>query len=526
MPLPKGMPVAAAIHELSHHGSRPRSHAQIVAIAESNFHRRKKGGRTGLATGGGAGGVAQLPFSTAPNPALTGSPAGLAAAGMTHGDSGVMGTGMSPSGATNMGLNLASILGRFVPGLGMIGNVGDVGKGLYYGAQGLTDQPLNSSNSTAGPVSNYLQNPDFLQRAANWLGNQFGGPSTLPPSSGWDLNSQSQTTSPTVSYGGMTANPNSFPATGTPTLAPSGSSIGGAGFDAAGGAMGDMGQTGGGFGGSSGSMPFDVSGGWTGGESGGSTSGYQQFGKISAAADGGRVHLPGGGSTGIASAGQYDPFPFTDPAAAAVPNAATGYVPTPITASAPTSSGLAGAANNQGGQGGGSGSSGGLGGLASGLLGSSLSNLTSPIGSAIGSLLTPAASALGGLLGSGITAVGNGIGDVANAAGSALGDAWNWLTGLFADGGTVHGGTVNSSGSLSVGGAPPQGGGISHVLVAGGEFVVHRDKVAMLGRRARASGKSKKTTDLEAGHEQLRELVDRVRAHQKKFLSTAPKPKK
>ncbi|HEY1806005.1 MAG TPA: hypothetical protein VGG45_16145 [Terracidiphilus sp.] len=44
MPLRKGEPVAEAIHELAHHGSRPRSHEQIVAIAESNFHRGRASG--------------------------------------------------------------------------------------------------------------------------------------------------------------------------------------------------------------------------------------------------------------------------------------------------------------------------------------------------------------------------------------------------------------------------------------------------------------------------------------------------
>lgn len=69
-------------------------------------------------------------------------------------------------------------------------------------------------------------------------------------------------------------------------------------------------------------------------------------------------------------------------------------------------------------------------------------------------------------------------------------------------------------------------GGISHVLVAGGEYLVNRDKVAELGRRVRLGGKSRARSDLAAGHEALRTMVDKVRNHQKKFLATAPKPKK
>lgn len=41
MPLRPGMPVSDAIHELTHHGSRPRSHEQIVAIAMANHDRGK-----------------------------------------------------------------------------------------------------------------------------------------------------------------------------------------------------------------------------------------------------------------------------------------------------------------------------------------------------------------------------------------------------------------------------------------------------------------------------------------------------
>lgn len=68
--------------------------------------------------------------------------------------------------------------------------------------------------------------------------------------------------------------------------------------------------------------------------------------------------------------------------------------------------------------------------------------------------------------------------------------------------------------------------GVSHVMVAGGEYLVPRDRVEAIGTRMRHHGKSKARTDLAAGHEALRGLVERVRKHQKKFLATAPSPKK
>lgn len=67
--------------------------------------------------------------------------------------------------------------------------------------------------------------------------------------------------------------------------------------------------------------------------------------------------------------------------------------------------------------------------------------------------------------------------------------------------------------------------GVSHVMVASGEYLVGRDKVEALGNRMRRAKKSKKRTDLEAGHEALRGLVEKVRGAQKKFLASAPKPK-
>ena len=44
MPLTPGMDVSKAIHELVHHGSKPRSHEQIVAIAMNNARKKKSPG--------------------------------------------------------------------------------------------------------------------------------------------------------------------------------------------------------------------------------------------------------------------------------------------------------------------------------------------------------------------------------------------------------------------------------------------------------------------------------------------------
>lgn len=73
------------------------------------------------------------------------------------------------------------------------------------------------------------------------------------------------------------------------------------------------------------------------------------------------------------------------------------------------------------------------------------------------------------------------------------------------------------------GGAAPA---LSHVMVAGGEYLGHRDDLARIGARIRHAGKSKARTDIAAGHEWARGFVDKVRAHAKAFLRNAPKPKK
>lgn len=67
---------------------------------------------------------------------------------------------------------------------------------------------------------------------------------------------------------------------------------------------------------------------------------------------------------------------------------------------------------------------------------------------------------------------------------------------------------------------------LSHVMVAGGEYLGHRDDLARIGSRIRHAKKSKARSDLAAGHEWARSFVDKVREHAKAFLRNAPKPKK
>lgn len=70
------------------------------------------------------------------------------------------------------------------------------------------------------------------------------------------------------------------------------------------------------------------------------------------------------------------------------------------------------------------------------------------------------------------------------------------------------------------------GQGLSHVMVAGGEYSIPPWVLKDVGRRRRGAKMSKKDSDLGAGHEWAREFVDKVRKEQKKFLANAPKPKK
>lgn len=68
--------------------------------------------------------------------------------------------------------------------------------------------------------------------------------------------------------------------------------------------------------------------------------------------------------------------------------------------------------------------------------------------------------------------------------------------------------------------------GISHVMVASGEYLVPREKLEAIGRRRRKAKMSRARTDLAAGHEWARDLVERVRKSEMKRLKNAPPPKK
>lgn len=85
---------------------------------------------------------------------------------------------------------------------------------------------------------------------------------------------------------------------------------------------------------------------------------------------------------------------------------------------------------------------------------------------------------------------------------------------------------VAMRGRESGGDTPQDEPGVSHVMVAGGEWMATPDKLAVIGRRRRAAKMSKARSDLAAGHEWARNLVTEVRKHQKKFLASAPPPKR
>lgn len=108
-----------------------------------------------------------------------------------------------------------------------------------------------------------------------------------------------------------------------------------------------------------------------------------------------------------------------------------------------------------------------------------------------------------------------GLGSGNNLAGAKI------MDGILASGPF---GTTLPRGRHAAGGSTGSSG-LSHVMVASGEYLVGRDKVADIGRRMRATKKSKARSDLAAGHEALRGLVEKVRHAQRKFLASAPKPK-
>lgn len=67
---------------------------------------------------------------------------------------------------------------------------------------------------------------------------------------------------------------------------------------------------------------------------------------------------------------------------------------------------------------------------------------------------------------------------------------------------------------------------VSKVLVAGGEVLTPPEELEAIGRRLRAGGKSKAKSDLAAGHQWAREMVDKFRKMEIERLKNAPKPKK
>jgi hypothetical protein len=80
-----------------------------------------------------------------------------------------------------------------------------------------------------------------------------------------------------------------------------------------------------------------------------------------------------------------------------------------------------------------------------------------------------------------------------------------------------------SGGAAPAQGAPDEPAG---VILAGGEYLIHRAHLERFGHRLRAVGKSKAKTDLAAGHEWARDFVKKIRAETKRFLAHAPEPKR
>lgn len=68
--------------------------------------------------------------------------------------------------------------------------------------------------------------------------------------------------------------------------------------------------------------------------------------------------------------------------------------------------------------------------------------------------------------------------------------------------------------------------GVSHVMVAGGEVLVPRERVQNVGWRSRNTGKQSPQKDLTAGHAWLRDFVAKIRKYEIGRLKNAPKPKK
>lgn len=68
-------------------------------------------------------------------------------------------------------------------------------------------------------------------------------------------------------------------------------------------------------------------------------------------------------------------------------------------------------------------------------------------------------------------------------------------------------------------------GGVSHVLVAGGETLIPRNHVQNIGWRIKKGGPMEPDKDLKAGHKWLRDFVGKIRKYEIERLKKAPKPK-
>lgn len=206
-----------------------------------------------------------------------GNPGGVqaGAGGMGGGNasaSNMTGGGPNLGGMTNQALNMGSAAGNAFSPLGWAADAGNIGKGLYYGSQGLGSQVPDqgfwgNAASAANPMS---QNPGWLQQGSNWLGDQLGqlfGSSTgqmgmahgMAPS--WMGTGQSSGSSMQGGGGAPIGAGNAGPSSGYGTSMPStgpGNSGPGLGSDVWGQLASLLGMGGG-------SMPSSVSGGTMGG---------------------------------------------------------------------------------------------------------------------------------------------------------------------------------------------------------------------------------------------------------------------
>lgn len=112
----------------------------------------------------------------------------------------------------------------------------------------------------------------------------------------------------------------------------------------------------------------------------------------------------------------------------------------------------------------------------------------------------------------------SGLGQNNTAAGAKI------LDGILSSG--PYGTPLPRSRRATGGTADGADSGLSHVMVAGGEYLISRNQLVNIGAKMRHAGKSRARSDLAAGHEWARGMVDKVRKMQMDFLKHAPKPKK